>query len=181
MGNHTPFLDLGGPQGTSVYGHEEGYLVADYIQRTGSAVALGDVLQVDHTKTASETVSADNSSTSVQGTVVAPTAAFIIGNAAGLVAVVTDLYADDGADNSKVQCAVYGEVEAYQIAASGSVAIGDELTVTTAKNFDLIALTNERIFAQGRQALTTPTTRTLGTAFVDNWMTFTAGAYGTVV
>ena len=47
------------------------------------------------------------------------------------------------------------------------MALGSQLVATTAKNLDLVKVTNEVRWAMGLETVTTPTTRTLGSVLVE--------------
>ena len=165
-----PFRKLPGPVGTQQYGGEPGSITLPYFNRAG-AVTKGDVLQVDILATDAATTTADNTETGIYGSVIVPRAGLIAATEPGIVVVATE----DAADNTEVKCCIFGEVEAFVIGAAGSMAVGTDLVVTTAKNFDIVTATGERIFAIGAEAVTTPTTRTLGLVYLDNGFGYCAG------
>lgn len=136
--------------------------------RTGSAVALGDVLMVDLLASATEaTTLTPGSAASAFANLVVPSAGAIAGTAPALLAVVTGLGdVGTGADNTQVDVRVFGLVDAFVIGASGSMAVGTDLVATAAKNFDIVTATGEVIVGIGNEAVATPTTRTLGEVFV---------------
>lgn len=136
--------------------------------RTGGAVAVGDVLSLDTIKSQAESTSVDpitaTGDTLIYANLITPTAATILD---GDMVVVTDLLGGTGADNTLVKVAIEGIVSAFVIKASGNIAIGDPLVATTAKNMDGIinpgAAAFERVVAQALTAHTAPTSRVLGT------------------
>jgi len=130
------------------------------IMRGGTA-AVGDVLQFDmlaeDAAVSTATIGADNG---IWKNVSAPTTN---GIAAGMWnAVATEAIAATATGAVRV----WGIIDAYVIAASGSVAIGSRLVPTTAKNFDLVSAAGEVYRALGMAAVSSPSSRALGSVFV---------------
>jgi len=138
----------------------------------GAAMAVGDVLAFDLVISDSAVTNlTPGSETSGWSNVRAPSAAEVLGNDPTVFCVCTEAAADD----AKGSVLVLGYVDAFVIAASGSVAIGSDLIVTTAKNFDLVEAAGETIAAIGNEAVTSPTARTLGNVYVFGYV----GLYNT--
>ncbi len=139
----------------------------------GAAMAVGDVLAFDLVRAdAAVTNLTPGDPASGWANVRAPTAAEVLGNDPTIFCVCTEAAADDG--KGRVLC--LGYIDAFVIAAAGSLAIGTDLVVTTAKNFDVVEAAGETIAAIGNQVVTTPTTRTLGNCYVFGYV----GMYKTV-
>lgn len=172
MGTQLPDVSISSPQGAGpFFGEEPGYMWATYMNRCGAATAVGDVLQVDFLGIATETTTADNAATSIFGSAITPRAGFILGREGGIALVCLEI----AADNAAVKCAYFGKVQAMVIGAGGSGSFGDDLVVTTAKNFDLVAATGERIFGSLIEDATTVTARELHLVFLDNGMKYCSG------
>lgn len=131
-----------------------------FYNRSGSTMALGDVVMVDMVtgpQTESASVDPGGEGTSIWSNVDAPTAA---GIKYGILAVCVQV--GGVLDNAKGRFCLSGILEdVFVIDGTDSVAIGDPLTATTAKNLDAVLAVNERIVGVALEALTTPTTRTL--------------------
>lgn len=127
--------------------------------RSGSAFAVGDVVQLDLASSATESVTENpggTEGTTTFSNAIAPTAA---GIKAGILGVALEVIADDAKGRIRLQGFVD---QAFIIDGTDSVAIGDPLVATTAKNLDAVLAVNERIIGIAQTAHTTPTTRTLG-------------------
>lgn len=150
---------------------------AYFYNRSGSTMALGDVVMVDCvTGPQTESASTDpgGEGTSVFSNVDAPTAA---GIKYGVLAVCVEQ--GGVADNAKGRFCLCGVLDdVYVIDAADSVAIGDPLVATTAKNLDAVIVggagVHERIVGIALEALTTPSTRTLGKV----WFNGLPGGFG---
>lgn len=132
----------------------------------GGAATVGDVLMMarlqgdDAGVTFTAGAGNQSLSTHLTANVLAPTAAGILHNTAQTAFGVAVRAA---ADDALVRLCFFGYVSAFVIDTSASVAIGDALTITTAKNLEGgAAAANELIIAQAQEVMTTPTTRTLG-------------------
>lgn len=130
------------------------------INKSGGSMIVGDVVAYDLAAAGSGVTSVDPGGTigtSIYNSVVAPTAAHILHGYVGVVI-------SGGIVGAEVKVRLCGLVEqAFVIDAAASVAIGDPLIATTAKNLDGgTQAVNTRIIARSRQIFTTPTTRTLG-------------------
>lgn len=72
------------------------------------------------------------------------------------------------ADDTLCRLCLFGYCSAFVIDTTASVAIGDGLIPTTAKNLDGgTAAANEIILAEAQEVMTTPTTRTLGEVLIN--------------
>lgn len=133
----------------------------EVINRSGGAVAVGDVLQFDMQATDGDVTTFDfGDPNSIWKNVIAPRAGAITGNEVAVFCVALGAAADN-ATISRVR--IYDKVDqAFIIGATGSMAVGTDLVVTTAKNFDIVVATTEVIVGIGGGAVATPTTRTLG-------------------
>lgn len=148
---------------------------AYFYNRSGSAMAKGDVVMVDMvTGPQTESTSTDpgGEGTSVFSNVDAPTAE---GIKYGVLAVCMESVAD----NAKGRFCVCGVLEdVYVIRATGNIAIGDPLVATTAKNLDGVIVgavgVHERIVGVALEAQTTPTDRTLSKV----WFNGLPGGFG---
>lgn len=143
--------------------------VLDCINRSGGALAPGDVVQFDFAQgdgdVSNYTWGDDNSAWK---NVIAPTAAVVAGTSYAVIGVVQG--SSSIADNGIVpRIRVVGPTDAYVIAASGSVALSNRLVATTAKNFDLVDAAGEPYLAWAMEAVATPTTRTLGQVWVNGF------------
>lgn len=128
--------------------------------RSGAELAIGDVVQFDLNQSQSETDSiAENDSGSILANVIDPVAtASGVGIGAGSIyAVAREVIAD----NAKGTMRVRGVCNAFVIAASGSIAIGDPLVCAASNNLDLVEAAGEPYHAIALEAATTPTTRVL--------------------
>jgi hypothetical protein len=142
------------------------------MNRTGSAVGVGDVLQFDLLASQAETTTVSlGESSSIFSNVIAPTAAAIRGEAWTIFCVALTA----GADNTEIQVQTYGILPAFVIGAAGSMAVGTDLVVTTAKNFDIVSEAGEIIVGIGAAAVTTPTSRTLGLVYFNGFVGMTGG------
>lgn len=107
--------------------------------RVGSAVALGDVLQLDHLAVATESSKTIAPNTDIGGDTSQPTKCWPLGNAilpaasgigavsddpGAILGVVTSLLTGGGADNTKVELTLFGQVPA---SLAGSTNWGDDL------------------------------------------------------
>lgn len=130
----------------------------------GGAATKGDVLAFDIVAAdAAVTSSVPGNSASIWSNVRAPTAAETLGNDPTIFCVALA----DAADDATLDVQIQGFVDAFVIGAAGSLAVGTDLVVTTAKNFDLAELAAESIVAIGAEVVATPTTRTLGRVFIN--------------
>lgn len=132
------------------------------INKSGGSMIVGDVVAYDLAAAGSGVTSVDPGGTigtSIYNSVVAPTAAHIHHGYVGVVI-------SGGIVGAEVKVRLCGLVDqAFVIDSAASVAIGDPLIATTAKNLDgngTNHAVNTRIIARSRQIFTTPTTRTLG-------------------
>lgn len=135
-------------------------IIVEAYNRTGSAVVAGDVVQFDLNQVNSEVTSIDEGvAASIFANFLIPVAtASGVGIGAGSIYGVVQ---GSIADNAKGKVMLRGITNAYVIAASGSIAIGDPLVLATAMNCDLIEAAGEPYHAIALEAATTPTTRTL--------------------
>lgn len=127
--------------------------------RTGSSRAEGDVVQFDLNQSQGEVTSIDEgTSSSIYANFIQPvaTASGVAIGAGSIYGVVQETIAD----NAKGKVRVRGITNAFVIAASGSIAIGDPLVLATAYNADLVEAAGEPYHAIALEAATTPTTRT---------------------
>jgi len=130
--------------------------------RSGGALAVGDVVEFDLDTAASDeaetttTLPYTAEGTSAYNNVVAPTATgFVDGGCAG--AVVLEAIADNATGLVRLE----GVVQAFVIAASGSPIPRSLLVPTTSKNLDLVHAAGEALVARCLEDVATPTTRTL--------------------
>jgi len=137
----------------------------------GGAVTKGDVLMLDILASDAAVTTADGKPTGIFGSFVTPTAAMVLGQTMTMGGVALE----DASDDARCNLQIVGDVNAFVIGASGSMAIGTDLIVTTAKNLDIISATGEVFCGVGLEAVTTPTTRTLGRVFF-NGLAFWFGA-----
>jgi len=124
----------------------------------GAAFAKGDVVQVDCVSSVQGTNAIDAASTStdpggmgtsVFSNVVTPTAG---GIKRGILAVCLDASVADGSPGRFLLSGITDSV--FMIAATGDIAIGNELVATTAKNLDAIVAPDERIVGIALEAKT---------------------------
>ena len=145
--------------------------------RTGGSRVLGDVVQLDTSKSQVETTGvAEGESSSIYANFVIPVAVFsgaAIGGG-GVYGVVQETIAD----NAKGKIRLRGLTQAYIIAASGTVAVGAPLVLATAYNCDLVPAAGEPYHAICTvvPSDTTPTSRTIGTVLFEG-----IGNFGTFV
>lgn len=76
---------------------------------------------------------------------------------------------EDIADNATGRILICGIAQGSLIRASGSIASGDALVPTTAGDLDGIIANGERQIAIALEAVTTPTTSTLGRVLFNGW------------
>jgi len=128
--------------------------------RSGATLAVGDVVQFDMNQSQAETTSVvEGAEASIWANVIDPVAtATGVGIGAGSFYAVA---LESIADNAEGKVRVRGKCQAYVIAASGSVAIGDPLVCAASNNLDLIEAAGEPYHAIALSAATTPTARTL--------------------
>jgi len=150
---------------------------ATFYNRSGNTLDIGDVMQVDiipTPATESTSVVPGGMGTSIWSNVDDP-------NAAGIKYGVRCVALESIADNAAGRFRICGIVDAFVIAGTGSVVIGDRLVATTANNLDLVgpavAGVHEQICAIALEAQTTPTTRTLSSV----WFNGLPGGFGTEV
>jgi hypothetical protein len=120
--------------------------------RTGGAVARGDLVMLDLTAATTEITTNDSNSyipgygdasgDTVWNTVIAPTATAL--DTGGIFGVVTEK--DGMADNGIGTVQFFGIVDAFTISAA-TVNPGAPLTGTTARNLDGVIATNEQVIA----------------------------------
>lgn len=150
------------PLGLS-YGPDEDVTVYN---RSGAALAEGDVVQFDLNQSQSETDAIiENDDGSILANVIDPvaTASGVAIGAGSMYAVAQEAIADNGKGRVRVR----GRTQAYVIAASGSIAIGDPLVIAASNNLDLIEAAGEPYHAIALEAVTTPTTRTLADVYFE--------------
>lgn len=155
-----------------------GFFPADPVELVcklrGSSSIAGDVLQQDYlglqVTADSETVEATpGTNGSVWFNTSAPTANGVLATAAGAAAagpfflICQKTVADLGTYSG----ICYGITNAFLIASSGNVNIGTGMGVTTAKNLASIAGAAARKVGFGMVGLVTPTSRTLGLAYLN--------------
>jgi hypothetical protein len=143
---------------------------ATFYNRSGNTLDIGDVMQVDMMPTPateSASVAPGGMGTSIWSNVDDP-------NAAGIKYGVLCVALESIADNAAGRFRICGIVDAFVIAAAGSVVIGDGLVATTGNNCDLVLAADERIIAIALEAQTTPTTRTLSSV----WFNGLPGGFG---
>jgi hypothetical protein len=103
--------------------------------------------------------------THIMANVVAPTATGILHNVAKPLFGVS---LRSAADDTLSRLCLFGFCSAFVIDAAASVAIGDPLVPTTAKNLNGgTPNANEIILAEAQEVMTTPTSRTLGEVLIN--------------
>lgn len=132
-----------------------------------AAMAVGDVMAFDLVGSdANVTTFGAGQTTSGWCNVRAPSAAETLNTAITVIAVCTEAAAQD----ARGSVVVVGYVTAFVIDAAASVVVGDQLMISTAKNFDAGTAVASRIIAGiANAALTTPTTRTLASVYCWGW------------
>ena len=133
---------------------------------SGSTRAIGDVVQLDMNQSQSETDSiAFGDDGSVWANFIEPVAtASGVGIGAGSYYGVA---LESIADNAKGKIRMRGIVDAFVIASSGSIAIGDPLVIAASYNLDLVEAAGEPYHAIALEAATTPTARVKKKVFFD--------------
>lgn len=154
------FAEAGGP-GVGLF---PGTLDVVVWQRTGSAVAIGDLLQLDLALSQAESTQATVPGPSTSGFANAVVPADFDN---GIHGVVIDLLTGAGADNTQVKIRVMGICDAYVIAASGNATVGAPGVAATSKNIDAVAAVDEKYIAIFLETKTTPTTRTLAKVWMN--------------
>lgn len=128
--------------------------------RTGTALAAGDVCALDLALGSTEATTNSTFQTSDSGwaNLVDPNATTVLG---GIHVVATEAIADDAAGIVLVE----GIIDAFVIRATGNIAAGDALVAAASNNLDGVTAAGEQKIAIALEAQTTPTSRTLSSVY----------------
>jgi len=139
------------------YGMECREHTVQVINRTGSTLSKGDVVMFDIKLSSTEATSnSPGKDSSGLANVVAPSDAAADFKFAQFAVITSDTIAD----NASGTAAVRGQVDAFVIKASGSIAAGDPLGVDANKNLTADITSGDKIVGRAAVAATTPATRT---------------------
>lgn len=145
MSSQIPFPVMTGPVGggTSYGPPVAQQIVYRFINRTGGAISVGDVLGIDVLNSDSTSGSVDNTSDGIFSNLISPSAGLISGADAGAAVVITDLLGGVGANDTDVLGCIYGPVTA---SADATIADRDILTLAGTDDVSPAAAT-DRVFA----------------------------------
>lgn len=133
----------------------------------GGAVVIGDLVMLDALKAdAGTTTATPFAVTAIYANVIPVSAGAMAGTAPGIFFIALEAADDDGTALFRMS----GVVDAMVIGASGSLAIGTRMNATTANNLDIVATTGRPVLAIGAGALTTPTSRALGSVWFSGFV-----------
>jgi len=145
--------------------------------RTGAALNVGEGVQFDlvcgtdvDDLTPGSTDSTAGDNTSGFNNVIAPSAGAILGHTTMTILGFNGGRLGAPADNALADIIYFGMGKGLVIDASGSVAVGGDLTLVTDGNFDNVPVENEMIFARANEVVTTPTSATLCKLFFFGFM-----------
>ena len=154
-----------GPQATTL-GIDPQNIDVKVTMRGGTAAA-GDVLVFDLDATdAAVTSGVPGTMASIWSNVRAAAAAEIAGQSSAFVCVALEAMADD----AEGMVRIHGIVDAFVIGAAGSMAVGTQLVLAASNNADIVQATGERIIGIGLEAVASPTTRTLGSIYINGFI-----------
>lgn len=147
------------------FGVAPGRVAATFTNRAGVSGSFGDqgVLTMLDLFAADGDVDSGNvgDSGSVFANVIAPS-----GNAVrGLAPFIGVVAQESAADNAAFEGLLYGLTDALVIGASGSMALGTDLVAAVGGHLDIVVASGETVVGIGLEAVTTPSSATLGRVF----------------